>query len=188
MKKLTIQFAGYGLQDETCIHGFETSAELLRAIAKCGETYTDALADVSLFDYGTGTLWKVIDGTEKDKRIAELEAKLEEVRGQYAYECECNKQLVECQKENAELKEQLENWQQLAANQNAGFTVGMMKQILQSNTKQVCEKIKRHCEEKIIPTGDGLGYCEEEYNRDTGFNEALSQIMKFLDQIERGEK
>ena len=43
----------------------------------------------------------------KNQKISELEAKLEEVEGQYAYECECNKQLVELQEENAKLQEQL---------------------------------------------------------------------------------
>lgn len=38
------------------------------------------------------------------QQIAELKVKLEEVEGQYAYECECNKQFVECQNENEKLK------------------------------------------------------------------------------------
>lgn len=42
------------------------------------------------------------------KRVKELEEEIEEVKGQYDYECECNKQFVACQKENAELKKQLE--------------------------------------------------------------------------------
>lgn len=41
------------------------------------------------------------------KGCKELEEKLEEVEGQYAYECECNKQFVECQNENEKLKNQL---------------------------------------------------------------------------------
>lgn len=48
------------------------------------------------------------------KQIADLEAKLlekdlriEELESQFAYECECNKQFVECQKENEMLKQQL---------------------------------------------------------------------------------
>lgn len=42
------------------------------------------------------------------KRVKELEEQLEEVQGQYDYECECNKQFVACQKENEKLKQQLE--------------------------------------------------------------------------------
>ena len=41
------------------------------------------------------------------KGCKELEEKLEELKGQYAYECECNKQFVECQNENEKLKNQL---------------------------------------------------------------------------------
>lgn len=41
------------------------------------------------------------------KGCKELEEKLKEVEGQYAYECECNKQFVECQNENEKLKNQL---------------------------------------------------------------------------------
>ena len=41
------------------------------------------------------------------KGCKELEEKLKEVEGQYAYECECNKQFVECQNENEKLKQQL---------------------------------------------------------------------------------
>lgn len=103
MKKLTIQFAGYGLQDETCIHGFETSVELLNRVAANYLKHTDT----HLFDYESGTMWKIVNENEKDKRIAELEAKLEKVQSQYAYECECNKQFVECQKENEKLRNQL---------------------------------------------------------------------------------
>ena len=49
-----------------------------------------------------------------DKRIKELEtqlrekdARIEELEGQFAYECECNKQFVECQRENERLKAEL---------------------------------------------------------------------------------
>lgn len=35
--------------------------------------------------------------------------RIEELEGQFAYECECNKQFMECQKENEELKQQLKN-------------------------------------------------------------------------------
>lgn len=47
-------------------------------------------------------------------KIADLEAKLvekdlriEELEGQFAYECECNKEFVACQNENEQLKQQL---------------------------------------------------------------------------------
>lgn len=39
------------------------------------------------------------------KRVKELEEQLEEVQGQYDYECECNKQFVACQKENEKLEQ-----------------------------------------------------------------------------------
>lgn len=54
--------------------------------------------------------------TDKDRKIADLEAKLaekdlriEELEGQFAYECECNKEFVACQNENEQLKQRLED-------------------------------------------------------------------------------
>jgi hypothetical protein len=41
------------------------------------------------------------------QRLIEKDSRIEELEGQFAYECECNKQFVECQKENEELKQQL---------------------------------------------------------------------------------
>lgn len=46
------------------------------------------------------------------KRVKELEEQLEEVQGQYDYECECNKQFVACQKENEKLKQEVNDWKQ----------------------------------------------------------------------------
>lgn len=46
------------------------------------------------------------------KRVKELEAEIEEVKGQYDYECECNKQFVACQKENEKLKQEVNDWKQ----------------------------------------------------------------------------
>ena len=54
--------------------------------------------------------------TDKSKKISDLEAKLvekdlriEELEGQFAYECECNKEFVACQNENEQLKQRLED-------------------------------------------------------------------------------
>lgn len=43
------------------------------------------------------------------KENKELKELLEEVQGQYEYECECNKQFVACQQENNSLKQQLKS-------------------------------------------------------------------------------
>lgn len=64
MKKLTIQFAGYGLQDETAVSGFETSAEMLDAVAKGKTKFGEPF-----FDYETGTLWKIMDDAKKDELL-----------------------------------------------------------------------------------------------------------------------
>ena len=100
---------------------------------------------------------------QQQQRIAELEEQLEEVEGQYAYECECNKQFVECQNENEKLKaenERLKKYEtiyymnQLQANnedinkfkQNEFQQCINIFELLKENTKQVrkevCEKIK----------------------------------------------
>ena len=46
------------------------------------------------------------------ERVHELEEQLEEVQGQYDYECECNKQFVAYQKENEKLKQEVNDWKQ----------------------------------------------------------------------------
>ena len=68
--------------------------------------------------FGASKDWQLLDKdktiAEQRKQIADLEAKLaekdlriEELESQFAYECECNKQFVDCQNENNQLKQQL---------------------------------------------------------------------------------
>ena len=68
--------------------------------------------------FGASKDWQLLDKdktiAEQRKQIYDLEAKLaekdlriEELESQFAYECECNKQFVDCQKENTQLKQQL---------------------------------------------------------------------------------
>ena len=42
-----------------------------------------------------------------EQQLADKVTRIEELESQFAYECECNKQFVECQKENEMLKQQL---------------------------------------------------------------------------------
>lgn len=42
---------------------------------------------------------------ELKEEIFNLKQRIEEVEGQFAYECECNKEFVACQNENERLKE-----------------------------------------------------------------------------------
>lgn len=44
---------------------------------------------------------------ELKQQLAEKDTRIEELESQFAYECECNKQFVECQNENEMLKQQL---------------------------------------------------------------------------------
>ena len=69
-----------------------------------------------------------------DKENKELKELLEEVQGQYEYECECNKQFVACQQENNSLKQQLK-----------------------SQPAEIVEKIKEQLYSKAIaPTGTSV--------------------------------
>lgn len=63
---------------------------------------------------------------EKDKQLAEKDIRIEELEGQFAYECECNKQLVELQKQfeekqntideiNKEFVQAVHDWKALCA-------------------------------------------------------------------------
>ena len=119
---------------------------------------------------------------EKDKRIAELEEQLEEVEGQYAYECECNKQFVECQNENEKLKaenERLKKYEtiyymnQLQANnedinkfkQNEFQQCINIFELLKENTKQVrkeiVQQIKEALREKLIKVTDDAHFYSQ---------------------------
>ena len=90
------------------------------------------------------------------KGCKELEEKLKEVEGQYAYECECNKQFVECQNENEKLKAEKEKIIKDIENKNyygimnkdtkklkntAGLDVDVFDNIIISSD---LEKIKKH--------------------------------------------
>ena len=69
-----------------------------------------------------------------DKENKELKELLEEVQGQYEYECEYNKQFVACQQENNSLKQQLK-----------------------SQPAEIVEKIKEQLYSKAIaPTGTSV--------------------------------
>ena len=52
-------------------------------------------------NYCEQCIYKLLDKEE------ELETRVEELEGQLAYECECNKELVDTQKENERLKEEI---------------------------------------------------------------------------------
>lgn len=45
--------------------------------------------------------------SDLEAKLAEKDLRIEELESQFAYECECNKQFVDCQKENTQLKQQL---------------------------------------------------------------------------------
>ena len=45
---------------------------------------------------------------EIKQQLAEKDCRIEELEGQFAYECECNKQLVELQKQLAEKDKEIE--------------------------------------------------------------------------------
>ena len=45
--------------------------------------------------------------SDLEVKLAEKDLRIEELESQFDYECECNKQFVECQNENKKLKQQL---------------------------------------------------------------------------------
>ncbi len=148
----------------------------------------------------------ILDECDKmEEQLAELKTKLEEVEEQYAYECECNKQFVECQNENEQLKAENERLlkredelcrkinlykynkkeydrifekhiQQLKEKDK---TIEVLISARQNDenfyTKQVCEKIRNFIHTKEY---DNFGV---EYLMDG------NAVLEFLDQIEKGE-
>lgn len=107
-------------------------------------------------------------------------------------------QFAKFKAENEQLQQQLKiNDQENLELENQLYVKEVLINILNSPTrekqvklitKQVCDNIRKYCQTKIIPTSNGIGYCEEEYNKDTGFNEALFMVIKYLDQVEKGDK
>lgn len=59
--------------------------------------------------------------------------------------------------------------------------------LLKDNTKQVCEKIRKWGDKHFNWVGDGTGYDGQDYNEMIGFNNAITELYKFLDQIDKGE-
>ena len=112
------------------------------------------------------------------KSCKELEEKLEEVKGQYAYECECNKQFVECQNENKKLKQQL-------AEKDAEIRVvySFRKQKCDNLQKALAEKEKKLSEYvKIVDDlykqlSDKCDFCDKTHNQDK-ISFAIAELEK----------
>lgn len=64
------------------------------------------------------------------------------------------------------------------------FTIEDLQQQLKDNTKQVCEKIKKWGDKHFNWFRDGTGYDEQDYNKLIGFNNAITKLLEFLDQID----
>lgn len=65
------------------------------------------------------------------------------------------------QQQLKEKDEQLEHWQQLAVTQNGALTSEGLQQILQTNTKQVCNKIRQAICECDFVNKDGFYYIKQ---------------------------
>lgn len=64
------------------------------------------------------------------------------------------------------------------------FTIEDLQQQLKDNTRQVCEKIKKWGDKHFNWFRDGTGYDEQDYNKLIGFNNAITKLLEFLDQID----
>lgn len=85
--------------------------------------------------------------TKLKQQLAEKDIRIEELEGQFAYECECNKQLVELQKELAEKDKEIEDMDKdLVFNANEIKRLIQEKKQLKQNQKQLAiqelEKVK----------------------------------------------
>lgn len=93
------------------------------------------------------------------QQLAEKDCRIEELEGQFAYECECNKQLVELQKQLAEKDKEIESLKQQLEETNAGYdftyeqSVETIKELKQNQTQlaiQELEKVKKVLAEKLL--------------------------------------
>lgn len=75
----------------------------------------DGLIHLSVSDWNTKYVYEFINDNKSNKQtdlqtqLDHQKARIEELEGQFAYECECNKQFVQLQKMWNELKEWLKN-------------------------------------------------------------------------------
>ena len=108
------------------------------------------------------------------KGCKELEEKLKEVEGQYAYECECNKQFVECQNENEKLKQQL-------AEKDAEIRV------VYSFRKQKCDNLQKALAEKERQVkklnNEAQKYFEDAYCNDFHNQDKISFAIAELEKV-----
>lgn len=123
------------------------------------------------------------------QRIAELETKLEEVEGQYAYECECNKQLVELQEENKQLKALLTADDKMKTNSLAGFKKLLEENAkLQEQLKNALQDIQNFIERKMTASKKASqeyidGYCACGCNiNDYIEDEVKPEAQKYLEE------
>ena len=77
----------------------------IRVISQeCCDIWNKLKDKTQMIDYLIESKQKVAD---LEAKLAEKDLRIEELESQFAYECECNKQFVDCQKENTQLKQQL---------------------------------------------------------------------------------
>ena len=78
--------------------------------------------------------------TNLKEQLAEKDIRIEELEGQFAYECECNKQLVELQKQLAEKDKEIEKLKQqytILENENGKLTTELIMDKYKKAQKEV---------------------------------------------------
>ena len=101
---------------------------------------------------------------EKNKQLAEKDIRIEELEGQFAYECECNMQLVDLQKQleekkntideiNKEFVQAVHDWKALCAKKDNEISK------LQASYQQVKTQLAIQELEKVKNFVDGRTYC-----------------------------
>lgn len=111
---------------------------------------------------------------ELNDKLAEKDLRIEELESQFAYECECNKQFVECQKENDKLKQQLaEEEKEIEtlnkflsdkADEIEKITCDYKRQLSASNILTQAMKIREHNQDKISFAVEQLNRLKEDEN------------------------
>lgn len=116
------------------------------------------------------------DENNKFKRqLAEKDLRIEELESQFDYECECNKQFVDCQNENTQLKQQLaEKDVELSLARNEIDTLKHNLNISQEHDNVMCEeyfkKCKQHNQDKISFATEQLEKVKEIIDKNYFYN------------------
>jgi hypothetical protein len=123
-----------------------------------------------------------------EAKLAESETRIEELESQFAYECECNKQFIECQNENTQLKQQLAEKEEFLKKQKELFeTVDrelyLTKDTLKHHTNIYNSLVKSRNQDKISLCIEKLEKVKEKMRQNITIAAPVNELKKLSDYL-----